>query len=307
MTHHELEDQLSRLQPIRPIKLPRVRQRFGCWQRILIALLIAPLTCAALTLLYVIVPPPPADILVLGLDARPGESYATRTDSIILVGIQPRRMRVSLLSIPRDVFITVPGYGSQRINTVNVLGELEASGYGPELLSDAVSQNFNVGVDRYARLNFDAFVQMVDAVGGVTIDVPRVIVDNAYPTRDGGTISIRFEEGRQRMDGETALAYARTRHADDDYARAGRQQQVLSALGRKLANPLNWPRAWWVLRQNMDTNMSIWYMGRYIPPVIFSGGSFDRLVIDREYVVGASGGVAPNYALLEPWIASRYD
>jgi LCP family protein required for cell wall assembly len=284
----------------------RTRRQNGL-RRIALAMLTPLATCAAILLIYVIIPPPPVDILVLGVDARPGEGYVTRTDTIMLVGVQPRRMRLSLLSIPRDLFLDVPGYGSQRINTVNVLGELEEVGYGPELLQVSITNNFGVEPDKYARLNFDAFVQLVDAVGGLTIDVPKLIVDNAYPTEDLGTTVIRFEPGVQRMDGAAALVYARTRHTDDDYGRAERQQQVLSALARKLANPLNWGPAVTVIQRNVDTNMNVFEMALYAPPVVFGSRNIDRLVIDRDYILPGSQGAIPNYEKLAPWLDPRFD
>ncbi|MGV2436001.1 MAG UNVERIFIED_CONTAM: LCP family protein [Anaerolineae bacterium] len=126
------------------------------------------------------------------------------------MNLQTRRLRMSMFSIPRDVFIEVEGYGSQRINSINVLGECEQSGTGAEWVARAIEDNFNLEVDRTARLNFDAFVQLVDALGGVTVEVERAIVDPTFPTRDFGTMVVRFNEGKQHMDGITALRFART-------------------------------------------------------------------------------------------------
>ena len=166
----------------------------------------------------------------------------TRTDSIMLLNVSPGR--ASRAVHPRDVFIDVPGYGAQRINTINVLGEQDAPGSGPELVKASLYQSFGVEVEHYVRLDFDAFIELVDAVGGITIDVPRGR-DHEYPTPDGGVEHIRFEAGRQHMTGEEALKYARTRHQDDDYRRAERQQQVVDAGDRKLADPravFRWPQ-----------------------------------------------------------------
>src|SRR4029450_12144623 len=117
----------------------------------------------------------------------------------------------------------------------------QGQGRGADLLIESLAQDFGVQVDRYARLQFNGFVELIDAVGGVTIDVERSIVDDSYPTPDGGVTTVRFDSGVQHMDGEHALAYARTRHADDDYQRADRQQQVISALMSRMANPAYWP------------------------------------------------------------------
>ncbi len=97
-------------------------------------------------------------------------------------------------------------------------------------------------VDRVAVIDFTAFVRLVDALGGIEIDVPRAIVDSEYPTPDYGVTTIRFDPGLQQMDGERALIYARTRHADDDFGRAERQQQVIQAVAARMVNPATWPR-----------------------------------------------------------------
>src|SRR5690606_16210897 len=112
---------------------------------------------------------------------------------------------------PRDLFINVPNYGMQRINTINVLAELDAIGSGPSLLAQSIENNFGIGVDNYVRLDFHAFVALVDAVGGLNIEVPYNLIDYDFPTEDYGTMEVRFEQGWQHMDGERALIYARTR------------------------------------------------------------------------------------------------
>jgi LCP family protein required for cell wall assembly len=305
--------------PQRPVQnrplyvVPRPTQkRRGCLRNlplVLFFLFIVPIFWCGLCLVaYLVIPPPPLDVMVLGVDARPGEGLLTRTDSIVLVGLQPARLRVSMLSIPRDLFIDVPGYGLQRINAINVLGEMEAEGRGPGLLTEAIQQSFGVSMDRYMRMDFQGFVELIDAVGGVTIDVERTVVDDFYPTIDGGTTSIRFEPGVQHMDGERALQYARTRHGDDDYQRAERQQQVISALSSKLLNPVNWPSVANVVSRSVDTNVSLWDMALYAPTVVLNAGRFEREVIDRDFITAASDGSAiPDYGALAPWVNERFE
>ncbi|HEX2906273.1 MAG TPA: LCP family protein [Phototrophicaceae bacterium] len=281
--------------------------RWGCALLAFLALLLPILGCGLVLVTYLVFPPPPIAILILGVDGRGNEGFISRTDSIMLVGIDPAHLRVSLLSIPRDTFIEVPNYGLQRINTINVLGEQEQSGNGPKLLADSLAQDFSIQPDRYIRLNFDAFIELVDAVGGVAIDVERTLVDDAYPTEDGGVMSIRFDSGVQYMDGERALMYARTRHADDDYQRAARQQQVVAAVVARLVNPLHWPSVLGVLQRNVDTNLTLVDLLQLAPPVLLSGGRFDQLVINRDYLIGTADGYAvPNYELILPWLRERF-
>jgi LCP family protein required for cell wall assembly len=300
------------IQPnIQPMSSQRFGKRNGCLSNLLLVGIVtfALFTfCSLGTLLfYVLLPPPPLDLLILGMDARPGENYATRTDAIMIMGIQPQGLRTSLLSIPRDIFIQVPDYGSQRINTINVLGEQEATGRGVPLLQQSIAQSFDLQTDRYVKLNFQAFVALIDAVGGVTIDVPKAITDYQFPTANGGTTVVTFEPGVQTMDGERALTYARTRHADDDYQRASRQQQVLSALAGKLVNPLNWGAAIVILNQNMETDLTLIDMARYAPALVLRGGQFDTLVIDREYILPGARGAVPDYEKLASWINERFE
>ncbi len=176
----------------------------------------------------------PVNILLLGADARIGEEIS-RTDAIILLHINPRAGRVSMLSFPRDLMVDTPGFGRRKINSVYLLGETRlGKGYGAALLKQTVSDLVGVPVHHFALINFEGFRRVIDLVGGISIDVPNVIDDPRYPVDafpgDVRTMRVRFEPGRQWMDGERALIYARTRHADSDFGRNQRQQQVLLAL-----------------------------------------------------------------------------
>jgi LCP family protein required for cell wall assembly len=201
----------------------------------------------------------------------------------------------------------VPGYGLQRINTVNALGEQAQAEGGPALLSSGIAQDLGIQIDRYVRINFEGFIELVDTVGGITVEVERTLVDNAYPLPDGSTISVRFDPGVQLLDGERALIYARTRHSDDDYARADRQQQVILALSQKLLIPAYWPSAIASLTRSVDTNMTLVDMMAIAPTVLLNAGGFERLVIDRNWITSRDGQSVPNFPALQPWIEERFD
>lgn len=176
----------------------------------------------------------PVNILLLGADARADEEIS-RTDAIILLHINPRTGRVSMLSFPRDLMVDTPGFGRRKINSVYLLGETRlGKGYGAALLKQTVSDLVGVPVHHFALINFEGFRRVIDLVGGISIDVPKEIDDPRYPVDafpgDVRTMRVRFEPGRQWMDSERALIYARTRHADSDFGRNQRQQQVLLAL-----------------------------------------------------------------------------
>ncbi len=285
--------------------------RCGCCLMGVLLLLLTPFFClGGAFLTYKIAPPEPITIVILGIDARPGEGSVTRTDSIMLLNINPGENDVTLLSIPRDVFISVPGYGDERINTINVLGEMEAEGHGPELLKASFQQSFGIDVDYFVRLDFSAFTEIVDAVGGVDVEVPKQIIDYEYPTADGGTIMIQFDPGKQHMDGERALQYARTRHADDDYQRAGRQQQVLDALIHKLASPTqfhNWPQIVNIIKDHTDTDMSTAVMVEMGPALLMGWSGRTSRVLQREDLISWKDGyVTPDYDALSPWMTEHF-
>jgi LCP family protein required for cell wall assembly len=260
---------------------------------------------------YLLFPPAPVDLLILGIDARPGQGYLTRADSVMLLNVSPGDLGVSLLSIPRDVFIVAPRYGEQRISAINALGEQEAEGSGPALLEASVKESFGVEVDRYVRLDFQGFIDVIDAVGGVDIDVPKLIIDDDYPTPDGGTMTVRFDPGWEHMDGERALQYARTRHQDGDYERAARQQQVVDALVRKLSDPryvTAWPRVWQALQEHTDTDLSAWDMARIGPALALGWSQRDEWVLRREDLIGMKAGYwIPDYERIIPWIEGHFD
>ncbi|HLA42926.1 MAG TPA: LCP family protein [Aggregatilineales bacterium] len=170
-------------------------------------------------------------ILLMGLDKRPGESgSAFRTDSMMLVSLDPRTNSIGILSIPRDLYVEVPYQGLHRVNAAYVIGELEQPGGGPTAAMQAVQYNFGIRVNEFMTVDFQSVIAIIDAIGGIDIEVPSEITDYSYPTMDYGTETFHVDAGWQNMDGTTALKYARTRHASDDIDRASRQQQVVYAV-----------------------------------------------------------------------------
>jgi len=179
---------------------------------------------------------PPVNILLLGNDARPGESDISNTDTMMLLSFDAQDQMVGLLSLPRDLWVPIPGFGYEtRINTAYPLGETYAyEGGGPQLAKDTVSSFIGQPVQYYARVNFQGFVDLIDMIGGVDVVVEHTIDDQKYPTPDYKYKTFHIDAGPQHLDGDTALMYVRTRNVDDDYARAGRQQQVLRAVADKV-------------------------------------------------------------------------
>ncbi len=176
-------------------------------------------------------------LLLLGLDRRPNDAEGTRSDTMILVSVDQDNKTANILSIPRDLWLKIPGHGSNRINTAYFFGEQEKPGQGgPLLAKQAIFDNFGVRVDYFAEIDFNGFRSIIDSIGGINIDVKKPLIDNEYPTEDYGIKRIYIPAGFQHLDGQTALQYARSRHADSDLGRNQRQQEVLLAVREQGVN-----------------------------------------------------------------------
>ncbi len=169
------------------------------------------------------------NVLVMGIDQREAEQGPWRTDTMLVLTIDPVTMSGGMLSIPRDLWVPIPGYEEGRINTAHYLGDLyDYPGGGAALAAKTVQYNLGVPIHYYARINFTAFEEVVDLIGGIDIYVEEEISDPLYPDEAHGYDPLYIPAGWQHFDGEMALKYARTRHsAGGDFDRAERQQQVL--------------------------------------------------------------------------------
>jgi LCP family protein required for cell wall assembly len=181
------------------------------------------------------------NILLLGIDQREGEEdICYRTDTMLVVTVDPVTKQAGMLSVPRDTWVTIPGYETNRINVANCLGDTSKFPGGGSALAKKTVENFlGITVHFTARVNFTAFEYIVDSIGGVEIDVENDIYDPEYPTSNYGVEVFQLSKGKQVLDGATALKYARTRHnlKNGDFDRARHQQQVILALREKLASP----------------------------------------------------------------------
>ncbi len=178
-------------------------------------------------------------ILVMGLDKRPGEEgTGFRTDSLILISIDPATKSVGMLSIPRDLYVPIPkSTGMQPINSVYVLGELDRLGSGPKMTMQTVQYNFGIPIHSYVVVSFETVINLVDAIGGVDINVPQAIDDPEYPDMYYGFDPLHIPAGLIHMNGQLALKFARTRHQTDDFDRTKRQQQVILAIRQRILKP----------------------------------------------------------------------
>lgn len=161
------------------------------------------------------------NILLLGSDQRIGDP-SFRTDTIVLVTLNPSLGTASLTSFPRDLYIPIPGWINNRINTVFNLG-------GFQLLQQTFAYNFGVTPDHYVMVNFSAFTRTIDSLDGIDVNVAQQLTDH----RDQkGKYTVK--PGVNHMDGETALWYVRSRYTTSDFDRTRRQQEVVQALFDRL-------------------------------------------------------------------------
>jgi LCP family protein required for cell wall assembly len=182
----------------------------------------------------------PTTILLLGTDHSSAADRATahRSDSIMLMRTDPGRERIYYLSIPRDLYVPIPGHGEDRVNAAYEYG-------GPVLTIKTLEALTGVNINHIAIVDFNQFKKVIDELGGVTINVPKPILSNKFdcpytPAKCATWKGWRFAKGQQNMNGERALIYSRIREnqldpSENDLSRAGRQQQVIQAVTSKLA------------------------------------------------------------------------
>jgi LCP family protein required for cell wall assembly len=233
------------------------------------------------------------NMLVMGLDYRDWEENdIPRTDSMIVVTLDPVTLTAGMLSIPRDMWVEIPGFDYGKINTAYFLGEgNKLPGGGPALAVKTVEQFLGVPIHFYAQIDFNAFVDFIDEIGGVDIHVKEDMTID--PLGQGNTIFLK--PGVQTFDGATTLAYARARYSEGgDFDRAQRQQQVIMAV---LDNILNYyslpklvadsPQMYKTLSSGIKTNMNLqqaislaWMVSKIPDPA----GSIKRATISEDVV-----------------------
>lgn len=204
------------------------------------------------------------NILALGMGGV-GHDGPYLTDTIMIVSIKPSTNQIALISVPRDLQVNIPGAGWRKINYANSLGETKNPGQGPELTKKVIEKTFDINIHYYVRVDFKAFSELINEVGGVTVDVERGFTDHMYPAPNEAYQTVSFTAGTQSMDGQTALIFARSRHGNNsegsDFARAKRQQKIILALKEKIlsfstfVNPIRINNIINTLERNIATNL----------------------------------------------------
>ena len=238
------------------------------------------------------------NILLIGVDQRPGQG-TFNTDTLIVASIDPKTKAVALFSLPRDTtgVPLPPGAAQNAIGTyyppkINSLWSLAQ--HRPDLfpgtnatrgyraLKETLGYLYGIQIPYYAEINFSGFKQLVDAVGGVTINVQFPVLDDYYPADNGTRIRVYIPAGIQHMSGAQALIYARTRHASIDYDRSERQQRILLSLKDQTdVNSLipKLPQLIQAFKSTIHTDIPV----SQLPALLSLGGSVDTANI-RSYV-----------------------
>jgi LCP family protein required for cell wall assembly len=237
----------------------------------------------------------PVTVLIMGLDYRDWSAGTgpSRTDTMMLLTLDPLNNTAGMLSIPRDLWVSIPGFDNDRINVAYFLGEAyKLPGGGPAMAVKTVEGLLGVGINYYALLDFGAFVRFVDELGGVKIDVPeRIKIDPIV----GDPIYLKPE--RQTLNGELALAYARARNTPNgDLDRALRQQQVVFGIRDRLLKPESLsemiakaPKLYTEIASGVRTNMTL---DEAIKLALLA-----QKVPDENIIAGAIAPTDVNYAM----------
>jgi LCP family protein required for cell wall assembly len=237
-------------------------------------------------------------VLVLGLDYTPPGSDVGRSDTIILTTFDPIAPRVSLLSVPRDLWVSIPGVGENRINTAHFFGEAQQTGYGPDAAIQTIQHNFGVKMDYYVRIHFEGFKEVVNALGGVDIDLPEPMA--GYPA------------GRHHLTGNKALAFARSRMGSDDFFRMEQGQLLVKAILQQMFSLKKLPRLPGVLTavsRAIDTNLPTWQLPRLGFALLRTGvDGIDNRTISREmvtpYITDQGANILlPDWGKINPLVA----
>jgi LCP family protein required for cell wall assembly len=201
----------------------------------------------------------PVSIMLLGSDQRP-QDPSFRTDVMMLVNVSPKQGQIKVLSFPRDLVGKIPGYGDSRINVVMSQG-------GFETLRDTFDQSYGARPQYYFMINFDAFVGLINSMGGITVQAEQYLSDSCdLPQSRAGICTV--EPGPQDMDGAMALWYVRSRHSSSDFDRLRRAQEVLAAIFSrfmKAGASMRLAEFYLDYGDSVETNMDLPQMVRLLP------------------------------------------
>lgn len=242
------------------------------------------------------------NIVLLGSDRRP-RGGAWRTDSMIIVSVDKETDVVRLLSIPRDLWVYIPGHGNNRINTADLWGELSRKGSGPERVKRTIHHNLGIPIHYYVRIDFQGFMKIIDTVGGVDIDVDCPLPD------------INLTAGMHHMNGREALRYSRSRKSTNDFDRGRRQRKVLMSLWEQALSldiiP-KLPSLWKTMSDSFQTDLpldqviNLAYIGTKLKPQRILSKAIGAKQVTNWYTPEGAAVLLPNHERIRTLLAGFY-
>lgn len=229
------------------------------------------------------------NVVLLG-NGGSGHPGGQLTDTMMVASFLPKEGKIGLISVPRDLYVPIAGGGHAKINSAFAYGEQREEGTGAVVAMETLSDVLGISIDYYIGVDFDGFVELVDALGGVDIDVEQDLYDPFYPDEQLiGYAPFSLEAGPTHMNGELALKYARSRQTTSDFDRSRRQQNILAALRDKglslgvLANPKKISDILSIAGNHVRTNLSFKEMRRFLD--LAQGSNLDEattIVLDTS-------------------------
>ena len=168
--------------------------------------------------------------LLIGTDTRQNADNAGRSDTMIIASVRPATGQIKLASLARDMWVTIPGEGENKLNAAHSWG-------GPDLLLETIGQNFGIHLTDYVSVNFYGLIDIIDAMGGVEVEITRAeagVINSSVAKEHPHLKVTRVKEGKAQLCGAQALSYARIRKLDNDFGRTSRQRKLIGAMVEKL-------------------------------------------------------------------------
>ncbi len=213
------------------------------------------------------------NFLLMGIGG-PGHDGPYLTDTIILASLKPSTKEVAMISIPRDLIVQDSAGQYTKVNSIYALSQKDGIEAAFTNTKEVIGRTFGIPIQYMAVIDFQGFVKAIDTIGGVTVTVDRDFTDDQFPTDDYKYQVISFKKGEQKMDGLTALRFARSRHGNNgegsDFARSKRQQKILLAAKEKLAsfntlfNPVKLTELFNLVNQYTKTDMEPWELVKLV-------------------------------------------
>ncbi len=283
-----------------PVQNNQRKSCFSCASWISFFILILMIVCVTFAVITLV--PGNITLLILGIDRAPDKSFVGRSDTIIMTTFDPLKPYIGMLSVPRDLWVNIPGVGENRINTAHFFAEANQKGAGPTATLDTIEENMGIRMKYYVRIRFDGLIDIVDAMGGVDLDLTEPMAG--------------YQPGHYHLNGTKALAFARNRTGSDDFYRMKQGQFLIKSMIKQLLTPgglIKLPRVTGAILSTLDTNLPLWQLPRILITVLVVGfNDIDNRVIDRELVTpyttdqGASV-LLPNWSLINPVVEKMFE